>query len=66
MSSFVLVFGSRGAPSGEAPILLEAATLDDAKMEAAMLYAGANFKTTPPTSFRILNDSAIVYRFPED
>ena len=62
MSEFILHFGS----GGDDPILLEATTLDNAKMEAAMLYAGASFKAEPPTSFRILQRDAVeVYRFPE-
>jgi len=65
MTDFILQFGSRDAPSDEPPIVLGAASLDDAKLEAAMLYAGASFKTTPPTAFLILHNGAIVYRFPE-
>jgi hypothetical protein len=65
MPDFILQFGSRDAPSDEGPIVLEATSLDDARMEAAMLYAGANFRSVPPTSFLIIHNGAIVYRFPE-
>jgi hypothetical protein len=67
MSEFQLQFGSRDDASEHVePIVLEAPDLDQAKMEAAMLYAGANFKTVPPTSFRILlKGETEVYRFPE-
>jgi hypothetical protein len=67
MSEFILQFGSPcGAAPPEEPIVLDATTLDEAKMNAAMLYAGASFKPVPPTSFRILrNGGTEVYRFPE-
>jgi hypothetical protein len=65
MSAYTLQFGT-GGDSHEAPIELDAVTLEQAKVHAAMLYAGASFKRAPPTSFRILKDgSAEVYRFPE-
>jgi hypothetical protein len=67
MAEFTLQFGSDdGAPTKDEPIVLNAATLDEAKVNAAMLYAGASFKAVPPTSFRILcNGETEVYRFPE-
>ncbi len=67
MSEFTLQFGFRdGAPTADEPIVLNAATLDEAKVNAAMLYAGASFKAVPPTSFRIFRDGVTeVYRFPE-
>jgi hypothetical protein len=67
MSEFILQFGSGGGASpADEPIVLDAATLDEAKVHAAMLYAGASFKPVPPTSFRILrNGETEVYRFPE-
>jgi hypothetical protein len=67
MSEFILQFGSGdGAPTEDEPIVLNATTLDEAKMNAAMLYAGASFKPVPPTGFRILrNGETEVYRFPE-
>jgi hypothetical protein len=67
MSAFILHFESpAGALGDDDLIVLEAANLNDAKMEAAMLYAGASFKAAPPTSFRILHRGAVeVYRFPE-
>jgi len=67
MPGFILLFDSRDAAAGAAePIDLEVATLDQAKVKAAMLYAGASFRPTPPTSFRILQDGQTeVYRFPE-
>jgi hypothetical protein len=67
MSQFTLQFGVRddAATAGD-PIVLDAATLEEAKVNAAMLYAGASFKPVPPTSFRILwNGETEVYRFPE-
>jgi hypothetical protein len=65
MPDFILQFGSREAPSDEGPVVLDATCLDDAKLEAAMLYAGTTFKSAAPTSFLILHEGAIVYRFPE-
>ncbi len=45
---------------------LDAETLDEAKRAAAMLYAGASFRPTPPTSYCILSEAGSeVYRFPE-
>lgn len=45
---------------------LDAETLEDAKAMAAMLYAGASFKLSPPTSYRIVCPAGTeVYRFPE-
>jgi hypothetical protein len=43
---------------------LDAQTLQQAQMQAAMLYAGAAFKTTPPTGYRILHRGAEAYRYP--
>jgi hypothetical protein len=67
MSEFILQFGSPdGAAARDAPIDLDAPTLEHAKVHAAMLYAGASFKPVPPTSFRILHRGKTeVYRFPE-
>jgi len=67
MSDFTLQFGSSGdVAADEAPIALEGSTLDQAKVQAAMMYAGASFRRTPPTSFRILaHGQTEVYRFPE-
>jgi len=67
MSEFMLQFESGDDPDAHGtPIDLEAQTLDQAKAKAAMLYAGASFKATPPTAFRILRDGKTeVYRFPE-
>jgi hypothetical protein len=67
MSEFILQFGSPGdSVSVEEPIVLQATTLDEAKTNAAMLYAGASFKPVPPSGFRILrNGETEVYRFPE-
>lgn len=45
---------------------LDAETLDEAKAAAAILYAGASFRPTPPTSYKILCETGSeVYRFPE-
>jgi hypothetical protein len=67
MSSFTLQFGSCGdAAADEALIDLDGSTLDQAKVQAALMYAGASFRRTPPTSFRILaHGQTEVYRFPE-
>ena len=67
MSEFVLQFGASGlASTPDEQIVLDAVTLDEAKLNAAMLYAGASFKLVPPTSFRILRHGETeVYRFPE-
>jgi hypothetical protein len=43
---------------------LDAETLDQARMQAAMLYAGAAFKTTPPNGYRILHRGAQVHAYP--
>ncbi|MBS0332958.1 MAG: hypothetical protein JSS35_09340, partial [Proteobacteria bacterium] len=41
-------------------------TLEDAKLKAAILYAGASFKRCPPTSYRIVcPEGTEVYRFPD-
>ncbi len=67
MSEFILQFRSPDdSASAEAPIVLQATTLDEAKRNAAMLYAGASFRPAPPTGFRILQGGETeVYRFPE-
>ena len=67
MSQFSLQFGAReGASAPDDPIVLDATTLDEAKVTAAMLYAGANFRPVPPAGFRILwNGETEVYRFPQ-
>jgi hypothetical protein len=43
---------------------LEALTLEQAKMQAAMLYAGAAFKTVPPTAYAIMGQFGEAYRYP--
>jgi hypothetical protein len=67
MSQFSIEFGLRDDAAGpDDPIVLDAATLEEAKANAAILYAGASFKPVPPTGFRILwNGETEVYRFPE-
>jgi hypothetical protein len=67
MPEYILQFGPfDGSATTEDLVILEAASLDDAKLEAAMLYAGASFKATPPNTFRILKKGQTeVYRFPE-
>ena len=66
MPQYILEFGAvTGAPDGERHTL-DAETLEDAKAQAAILYAGASFKRSPPSSYRIVSPSgAEVYRFPE-
>ena len=43
---------------------LDAETLDQAKMQAAMLYAGAVFRTVPPSGYRIVTPGGEAYRYP--
>jgi hypothetical protein len=43
---------------------LDGDTLEGAKIEAAILYAMADFGT-PPAAYAILRDEAEVYRYPE-
>jgi hypothetical protein len=43
---------------------LQASTLDQAKMQAAMLYAGAAFKTVPPSGYSIVTSGGEAYRYP--
>lgn len=56
-----------GAAIGELqPHALDAETLEGAKMQAAMIYAGASFHRTPPKAYRIEGPGGMaVYRFPE-
>ena len=56
-----------GGPVGDLDAhSLTAESLDMAKMEAAMLYAGASFHPTPPEAYRIEGPGGMVlYRFPE-
>jgi hypothetical protein len=66
LSDFVLHFGAvAGVYDGEQHVL-DAETLEEAKTRAAMLYAGASFKRSPPASYRIVcPEGTEVYRFPE-
>ncbi|MBS0363989.1 MAG: hypothetical protein JSR98_21660 [Proteobacteria bacterium] len=66
MTLFILKFGApSGATDGEQHEL-EAETIEEAKVKAAILYAGASFKLSPPTSYRIVCPAGTeVYRFPE-
>ena len=66
MPDFILKFDPpTGAANGEEHAL-DAQTLEEAKVIAAMLYAGASFKLSPPTSYRIVGKTgAELYRFPE-
>lgn len=45
---------------------LDALTLDQAKLQAAMLYAGAAFKATPPTGYLLLRQDREAYRYPPE
>ena len=68
MTGFKLYFEwPQGGPTGElSPQALDAETLDMAKMQAAMIYAGASFHRTPPQAYRIEGPGGMaVYRFPE-
>jgi hypothetical protein len=44
--------------------VLDALTLPQAKMQAAMLYAGTAFKATPPNGYRLLQHGLEVHRYP--
>jgi hypothetical protein len=45
---------------------LQAETFEDAKVEAALLYACASFKGAPPTAYSIVqNGETEVYSYPE-
>ena len=44
--------------------VLDALTLPQAKMQAAMLYAGAAFKAAPPNGYRLLQHGLEVLRYP--
>jgi len=68
MSGFRMCFEwPQDGPAGDLkPHGLAAETLEMAKMEAAMVYAGASFRRTPPQAYRIEGpDGTVVYRFPE-
>jgi hypothetical protein len=58
---------SEGGPVGNlAPHDLEAETIDEARMRAAMIYAGASFQRIPPQAYRIEDPRGeVAYRFPE-
>jgi hypothetical protein len=61
----VLFQWPEGVAGADDPLhVLDAPTLAHAKMQAAMLYAGAAFKTTPPTGYRILQQGREVHRYP--
>ena len=66
MPNFVPKFDAPpGAEAGDQHEL-DAQTLEEAKVMAAVLYAGASFKLTPPTSYRIVGvGGAELYHFPE-
>ena len=55
-------------PQGQAPRserhALDALTLDEAKMQAAMFYAGAAFKAVPPTAYAVVGQYGEAYRHP--
>jgi hypothetical protein len=45
---------------------LDAETLEQAKLQAAMRYAGASFQPIPPTAYRVLGPTGeTLYRYPE-
>lgn len=51
---------------GKAEFVLNADTVEIAKIQAAMLYAGAAFEEGLPTGYRIIcNGGTEVYRYPE-
>lgn len=45
--------------------LLMAGDLDDARLEAAIIYAGLEFSTLPPIYRIVTSARRVVYRFPE-
>ncbi len=68
MSRYTMHFEwAEGASKREArPHDLESETLDQAKVKAAIIYAGASFQRVPPQAYRIEGPRGeIVYRFPE-
>jgi hypothetical protein len=68
MSQYSMRFEWRNAVNDKDEPLrrLTADNLEDAKIEAALLYAGEPFKGPPPSAFTILqNGWSEVYRFPE-
>jgi len=60
----VLFRWSEDAAAEGAVHVLDAASLPQAKMQAAMLYAGAAFKRTPPDGYLILQQGREVHRYP--
>lgn len=65
MSGYALFFiRPEGKPSDRHD--LQGAALEEAKISAAILYAGASFMDEPPTAYIILSPGGeVVYRFPE-
>lgn len=64
MSHYAFQFSWPGGFEDDINIGLDAETSELAKEQAVVLFAGAQFKRTPPTGFRILQDGTEVYRFP--
>jgi hypothetical protein len=67
MSAFTLKFVWPAGSSPEDPVerSLEADHLEGARLEAAMMYAGAGFGNAPPCGFQLFHRGAEVYRYPE-
>ena len=66
MSQYILEFGAAAGASQGEQHELDAETVEEAKTKAAVLYAGASFKRSPPTSYRIVcSRGTEVYRFPD-
>jgi hypothetical protein len=53
------------AKPADDPLALEASNLEDAKLEAALIYAMSEFADGPPPSYLIVSDDQVVYRYPE-
>ena len=66
MSPYSLRYEWRNAINDDAAEqALQATTLEDAKVEAAILFATAAFRGAPPTGFCILEDETTeAYRYP--
>lgn len=68
MSAYSLQFDwAHGAdPEDMASRPLKAASLDGAKLEAALMYALSEGTGSPPTAYRIVDaENAAVYEYPE-
>ena len=66
MGLYAVQFEWPGGVEDEVNFDLDAETWELAKLQAARLFAGAQFKRIPPTGYRIIqNGGTEVWRFPE-